>query len=211
MLIHYVDSALHGKRRGYIVARHDILHNLISLGDKIEVIMDMSRENYGWKDPCVRRVVFRGRLKEPSDHHRWGPLELISRAADCLAGYQGLDSKHKSNGTDGKQVDGSPDGKELPPSMDTRNTRGVISALPTFWGFGIGGSLGNLRGNQGLGRLRRRGIGPPDPQDATLTNLVSEVGFEPTPTPQNVILTEPAPSCMRSGPLKPPSHHNTHN
>ncbi|KAF9811254.1 hypothetical protein SFRURICE_002623 [Spodoptera frugiperda] len=24
-------------------------------------------------DPCVRRVAFRARLKEPSDHHRWGP------------------------------------------------------------------------------------------------------------------------------------------
>ncbi|KAF9796049.1 hypothetical protein SFRURICE_006828 [Spodoptera frugiperda] len=26
-------------------------------------------------DPCVRRVAFRARFKESSDHHRWGPLE----------------------------------------------------------------------------------------------------------------------------------------
>uniref|UniRef100_A0A2H1WDT5 SFRICE_029791 n=1 Tax=Spodoptera frugiperda TaxID=7108 RepID=A0A2H1WDT5_SPOFR len=24
-------------------------------------------------DQCVRRVAFHARLKEPSDHHRWGP------------------------------------------------------------------------------------------------------------------------------------------
>ncbi|KAF9810895.1 hypothetical protein SFRURICE_005321, partial [Spodoptera frugiperda] len=24
-------------------------------------------------DPCVRHVAFRARLKEPLDHHRWGP------------------------------------------------------------------------------------------------------------------------------------------
>ncbi|KAF9806487.1 hypothetical protein SFRURICE_001282 [Spodoptera frugiperda] len=28
-------------------------------------------------DPCVRRVAFRARLKEPSDHHRWGPVGLM--------------------------------------------------------------------------------------------------------------------------------------
>ncbi|KAF9797612.1 hypothetical protein SFRURICE_001537 [Spodoptera frugiperda] len=28
-------------------------------------------------DPCVRRVAFCARLKEPSDHHRWGPVGLM--------------------------------------------------------------------------------------------------------------------------------------
>uniref|UniRef100_A0A2H1VKD2 SFRICE_030631 n=1 Tax=Spodoptera frugiperda TaxID=7108 RepID=A0A2H1VKD2_SPOFR len=28
-------------------------------------------------DPCVRRVAFRARLKEPSDHLRWGPVGLM--------------------------------------------------------------------------------------------------------------------------------------
>uniref|UniRef100_A0A2H1VK84 SFRICE_007308 n=1 Tax=Spodoptera frugiperda TaxID=7108 RepID=A0A2H1VK84_SPOFR len=28
-------------------------------------------------NPCVRRVAFRARFKEPSDHHRWGPVGLM--------------------------------------------------------------------------------------------------------------------------------------
>uniref|UniRef100_A0A2H1W2R9 SFRICE_024421 n=1 Tax=Spodoptera frugiperda TaxID=7108 RepID=A0A2H1W2R9_SPOFR len=58
-------------------------------------------------DPCVRRVAFRARLKEPSDHHRWGPCTsdgmsstnqhhafyLQGRKCDCRTRGLGFDSR----------------------------------------------------------------------------------------------------------------------
>lgn len=41
-------------------------------------------------------------------------------------------------GLEGKRADVSSDGKQSAPSVDTRNIRGVISALPALiWGLGI--------------------------------------------------------------------------
>uniref|UniRef100_A0A2H1WLQ1 SFRICE_034330 n=1 Tax=Spodoptera frugiperda TaxID=7108 RepID=A0A2H1WLQ1_SPOFR len=41
-------------------------------------------------------------------------------------------------GIAGKPADGSPDGKQSPQPMDTRNTKGVTSAVPAFWRNRIG-------------------------------------------------------------------------
>lgn len=43
----------------------------------------------------------------------------------------------------GKEADVSPDGKLLLPSLDTRNTRVVISALPVFGRWGRDGVYGS--------------------------------------------------------------------
>ncbi|KAF9807436.1 hypothetical protein SFRURICE_005394 [Spodoptera frugiperda] len=54
------------------------LHSLVSVEKSVGLRTASKGSSPPEPDPCVRRVAFRARLKEPSDHHRWGPSLLFN-------------------------------------------------------------------------------------------------------------------------------------